>query len=394
MSSLSAVKILELIALYSSAVALIFTGLYIPERHRNALLLPIWGLLAVSIQGIDRLNFIPGLSYQFGMLVIITFLCSPLIFHARKDPIKVERRPDGRLNWNLTTAYKIFNNPRLLPARDTKAPQGSDTTRVTHAKFTIHRLLKIFLLVALNMGLNFATVPIFSKCTLDDFSPSREPIIRRLVNGTVSSHDLIIRAFISTIWIFDSISQLEISHALTSILFVVIIRADQPYEWPPLFGSTLEAYSLRRFWGRFWHRLFASAGVWAQVLTDSASFARVPAGLKKAFVAFFIFTVSGLAHAIVEWKTGGSALDRDILFFWCNYVAVCLEVVLARGWPSVLKPSYILLRIGVSPRGVRILNTVLGFLWVWAFFIWVTPRLVYPKIYGLLLSTISKPAYV
>ncbi|KAI1772978.1 membrane bound O-acyl transferase family-domain-containing protein [Hypoxylon cercidicola] len=390
MPSLLVVNVLEPILLYSFAVVLIFAGVYLPECYRNALLLPIWGLLGLSMQGIDRLDFIPGLSYQFGMLMIITFLCSPLIFHARKDPIEVELKPDGKLNWNLTTAYKIFNNPRLLPSKPVKVPQYPGVTKAILAKFTLYRLLKVFLLVTLKTGLNSATAPIFSNCTLDDFSPSREPIIRRLINGTVSSHDLIIRAFISTVWIFDSISQLEISHALMGILFVVVIRVDQPDEWPPLFGNPLEPYSLRRFWGRFWHRLFVSAGVWANTVTDSVLFSSVPLGLKKAFIAFFIFTVSGLAHAIVEWKTGGFALERDILFFWCNYAAVCLEVALAKGWPSAMKPSYMLLRIGVSPRGVRIFNRLLGFLWVWAFFIWVTPRLVYPKIYGLLLSTMAQ----
>ena len=30
---------------------------------------------------------------------------------------------------------------------------------------------------------------------------------------------------------------------------------DRPEEWPPLFGSISEAYTLRRFWGVFWHKL-------------------------------------------------------------------------------------------------------------------------------------------
>ncbi|KAI0376142.1 membrane bound O-acyl transferase family-domain-containing protein [Hypomontagnella monticulosa] len=354
MDLLSVVKSLESPLLYGIAVALIFTGLYIPVRCRNTLLLPVWGLLVLSMRSIDRLDWLPGLSYEFGMLAILTFLCSPLIFHTQEEPLKIEVRADGTINWNLKMAYKIFNNPRRLPTDLRKISQGSRATVGTLVKFTLYRLLKIVVLVALKIGLNFAMMPIFVKATLSDFSPAREPIIRRLVYDTVTSHELIIRAFISTIWIFDSISQLEISHAAMGILFVAVLRVDEPHEWPPLFGNPLEAYSLKRFWGRFWHRLFTSAGVWARALTDNKIFSQVPVGLKKAFAAFFIFTVSGLAHAIVGWKTGDTALERDIMFFWCNFLGVCFEMVASKYLPTARK--LYLRRMGFSAGAGRLIE--------------------------------------
>lgn len=89
------------------------------------------------------------------------------------------------------------------------------------------------------------------------------------------------------------------------ILFVAVMRVDEPHEWRPLFGNPLETYSLKRFWGRFWHRLFASAGIWAIALTDHALVSRVPVGLNKAFAAFFIFTVFWFGSCncqIEDWK--------------------------------------------------------------------------------------------
>ncbi|KAI1469841.1 uncharacterized protein F4812DRAFT_450259 [Daldinia caldariorum] len=314
----------------------------------------LWTLLAASIHDIGQLDWIPGFAYQFGMLVVITFLCSPLISHARKDPLKVEGEVDGTLNYNLTTAYKIYNNPRMLPIKLEKPSRAVRVSNAVLVKFTSYRLLKILVFVALNISLNRAMTPIFSTCTLDDFSPAREAILRRLISGTVSRHDLGIRAFISTIWILHSVFQLEISHVSMSILLVTV---------------------LRRFWGRYWHRLFASAGIWARAI--------------KVLAAFLLFTMSGIAHAIVGWRIGDSAPERDVLFFWYNFLAVCFEIIVSKYWPSE-KLAYLLHWVGLHGRAQHVARRLFGFLWVWTFFMWSTPRLVYPKIYALLLASITK----
>ncbi|KAK6954625.1 hypothetical protein Daesc_004592 [Daldinia eschscholtzii] len=389
MTSFSATTTVQPLILYASAVALIFMGLYLPANRRDAILPLIWAVLAASMQDIRQLDWIPGFGYQFGMLVIITFLCSPLIFHTRKEPLKIEVKADGSLNWNLATAYKIYNNPRMLPINLEKYSKIPPVSNSRLVQFTLYRLLKAAFFVAIKIGLGFVMTPIFSTCTLEDFSPAREPIIRRLIYDTVSLHDLGIRAFISTIWIFDSVSQLEISHALVGVLFVAILRVDELHEWPPLFGSPLEAYSLRQFWGRFWHRLFTSAGVWARVIVDQKLLSWLPISVKKIFVAFSIFTMSGVAHALVGRSIGDSALERDVLFFWFNFLAVCFEIIVSKCW-STKQPAYLLRRVESQGRAFHVLRKLLGFLWVLAFFMWSTPRLVYPKIHALLLASITK----
>ncbi|OBT74656.1 hypothetical protein VF21_07014 [Pseudogymnoascus sp. 05NY08] len=56
-------------------------------------------------------------------------------------------------------------------------------------------------------------------------------------------------------WIWSSYVVLTLSHDILAIFFVTLLRWDQPSQWPALFGSIAEAYSLRRFWGVFWHLL-------------------------------------------------------------------------------------------------------------------------------------------
>ncbi len=40
-------------------------------------------------------------------------------------------------------------------------------------------------------------------------------------------------------------------HECFSIIFICILRLDEPYEWPPIYGNLLEAYTVRRFWAHF-----------------------------------------------------------------------------------------------------------------------------------------------
>ncbi|KAI1799505.1 hypothetical protein F4811DRAFT_565534 [Daldinia bambusicola] len=324
--------------LYASAVALIFTGLYIPANRRDGILPFVWALLAASMHDISQLDWISGFAYQFGMLIIITFRCSPLIFHARKEPLRIEVEADGTLNCNLVTAYKIFNNPRMLPIRLEGSPRSRCMSNAVIVRFTQCRFLKVTVFVALNIGLNLAITPIFSTCKLD-FSPARETILRRLISSTI----------------LDSVSQPEISHTLMSILFVAILRVNQPHEWPPLFGNPQEAYTLKRFWGRFWNRLVASAGVWARALVDQKALSWLPSAAKKVSIAFFIFTMSGIAYAIVGWRIGDCAPERDVLFFWYNFLAVCFEIIVSKYWPAE-QTSYMLYRVGLQGRALYVIR--------------------------------------
>jgi hypothetical protein len=62
-------------------------------------------------------------------------------------------------------------------------------------------------------------------------------------------------------WIWIAYLMLEICHSIFAIIFVVILRLDTPESWPPLFGSPLEAWTIRRFWGKFWHKLSARSTI-------------------------------------------------------------------------------------------------------------------------------------
>lgn len=78
----------------------------------------------------------------------------------------------------------------------------------------------------------------------------------------------------------------------------------EPESWPPNFGSFKEAYSIRRFWGYTWHqqmrRTTSAPGVYVLSLLPLSfqkSRALLPRLLKRYFLLFAAFLVSGLIYA-------------------------------------------------------------------------------------------------
>ncbi|KAG9533324.1 hypothetical protein KCU93_g325, partial [Aureobasidium melanogenum] len=143
------------------------------------------------------------------------------------------------------------------------------------------------------------------------------------------------------------------------------------FQWPPMFGSPLEAYSLRRYWGRFWHRL---------VYRPYLSLARVVAGklhcnafgskFEKCFLAFMIFLISGVAHAIVSLQEGNlaEAFD-DIAFYSINFLIITIEGMV----------------IGIASPLRRFLPhscwRLIGFVWVFMFWFWAAPKWAYHEVH-------------
>ncbi|KAI1778778.1 membrane bound O-acyl transferase family-domain-containing protein [Hypoxylon cercidicola] len=376
----SVLKATESVVLYALAAGLVFFGLSLEKRKRKTLLVPIWALLGKSFWGVHHLLWIPGLSFQFGMLDIITVFCAPLILNAIDKPLVLcERDTRARSLW---TGYKLYNNPRMLPVNlPPKENKGSTETNKNLLFFVGCRTLKVAVIFGLRAALEAAMGVVFGTISITEISPSREPMIRRLISGQLTSRDLLLRIFTTAYWLIETVAQLELGHLLLAVVFVVLLRFDRPEEWPPLFGHPREAYTLRRFWGRFWHRLLSpSVATWGRVLADKILGPRDKATARNLIVALFVFTVSGLAHVAVNWRLGQPALDRDILYFWVTFLAISCEVAVTKLWTR-MSSRY---PFNAGSGQTRVFGRILGFVkfvWVFGFLIWLTPRLVYAKTY-------------
>ncbi|KAI5780471.1 membrane bound O-acyl transferase family-domain-containing protein [Geopyxis carbonaria] len=113
----------------------------------------------------------------------------------------------------------------------------------------------------------------------------------------------------------------------------VATHASEPCDWPRLFGSPRDAYTVARFWGRTWHQLLRGAvGPLARAL-------RCEGRLAATALAF---AVSGLGHAYVSWTVrprgpagaGAGAGANMLCFFWSQGVAVAVEAAVMQAWPE------------------------------------------------------------
>ncbi|KAK8048283.1 hypothetical protein PG994_010013 [Apiospora phragmitis] len=220
---------------------------------------------------------------------------------------------------------------------------------------------------------------VYSICTalhtiLQDFSRSGRNL------GLLSDPwALGLRAYMSVEFFIYSHAVLTGLHDLAALIGVSLLGWDQPQDWPPLFGDITEAYTLRRFWGVYWHRLHVAS---LSSFMPAALRSGPAAGLKNdkrrlksaALRTLVIFTLSALVHAAVGWfimRDSSSFVGGDVCFLLLNGAVCVLERVVER-------------RLGRAvPGGVRgWWFRPLGYVWVLLVFLCVAPACLYPWIYS------------
>lgn len=167
------------------------------------------------------------------------------------------------------------------------------------------------------------------------------------------------------------------------------LSRDEPAEWQPLFGSISEAYTLRRFWGVFWHRL--NLGVaemyapWTVIRgisgdgkkegEDSDAGNRVK-HLHPAARALWVFIFSALYHAVANRMLRGRAnLGQELRFFLINFALCYLETLVTKVKKAVVGQQKCLATPGIWAR-------FLGYIWVYGVFFSVVPAWQWSQPWG------------
>lgn len=196
----------------------------------------------------------------------------------------------------------------------------------------------------------------------------------------ISKRDVLMRAVWAVYWAWSTFAFLDGTHSALSIIRVSLLRFDRPSDWPPLFGNLSQAYTINRFWGRFWHGLVVRPYLNFGSCLSREIF-RLPEKsiADRAIVPFIVFLLSGLSHAGVAWYLGDECgWTRDIAWFLINYFVVMLEIVATTVW-RLLATKY-----GYKRQRRLFQNSsfarFLGFCWVYLFFFWSVPRWQYPKL--------------
>ncbi|KAF6830370.1 toxin biosynthesis protein [Colletotrichum plurivorum] len=290
--------------------------------------------------------------------------------------------PDhGTARQRLHKTFRIWINFRLLPLGEDKM-HGSrrGPTARERGCFLVGRCKHILALVLIHIATTNAMSATIRplNVSVHDFAPSQRGILPSL-----AYRDVVLRMVMSVQWIWATYVVFSLGHKVLAMFFVSITGWDLPSDWPPLFGSILEAYTLRRFWGVFWHRLHL--GVCNAVISlllsrgdDSTTGKTARQGARKdrlaikGLRALLTFLISAVYHAAVNKLVSGSANLREESRFFLSSFAVCLiETVV----------SEVARREGLPQGRLHIGFRLLGHFWVLFVFFCTVPAWHYPKIY-------------
>lgn len=155
-----------------------------------------------------------------------------------------------------------------------------------------------------------------------------------------------------------------------------------PEEWPPLFGPPSKAYSLRYFWGIFWHKLHVAifTALMPSYLRNlqSREISRVNQRIRRiarivvgSLKALWIFSLSGIGHIVVDLATTGNGNSTaQLRFFLLNFILCLIETVLLN-----------ILRERCQKSGRLSIWVIFGYGWVFIIFFCLVPGWIYPVIY-------------
>ncbi|KGO39348.1 hypothetical protein PEX1_070080 [Penicillium expansum] len=120
-------------------------------------------------------------------------------------------------------------------------------------------------------------------------------------------------------WFVVSRILLSFYYRVASIIFVSL--GDSPSNSPPLIGRMADIYTLRNFWGKFWHQMLR------QPLTSTSNFlARDVLCLpRSSFVerytnVFVVFFLSGLIHVVLDSLRNVSPWNPWTMSFFLSFV--------------------------------------------------------------------------
>ena len=234
--------------------------------------------------------------------------------------------------------------------------------------FLLKRLTSAGTILFLNHAYTI-TYPLLLHLSYADFHPSKQIYFRRIC--LVTARETALRSWLVFHFVWSSWSVFTATHDLLAFAHVAI-GIDEPEDFPKLYGSVFEAYTMRRFWGKFWHRLVQrSYGAHGSVI--SQKILRLPSGsvADRICVNISIFLTSGVVHAFITAQHGFKCgYWEDLGFFMISYAALLGEEGAQRATSQAFGTTW---QKGWTCR-------VLGYTWVFGFLFWVLPKHQYAKV--------------
>ena len=368
------------VSVFSSLVAL-----NISQPYRPILLVAQITFALLAFRGITDVSSSPDYASVLGLFLLIwTSHMASVLCVEKLTLVKTSI-------WDWRAAYKmLFNGRRVglknqvsVRARRNSAvnvtassgnqilgPESPGKHReMSYRRIFLFRRLLSALIIYVTYHFYTQIFHTFRPLDFSDFSPSKQSYIRRL-------HVITVRESLVRSWmVFHFVwSAWAIFTGLHDILAIIAVGSglDDPADWPPLYGSPCQMYTIRRFWGKFWHRLvYRHSTAFGLLISEKILRLRRGSALEQLFVNFSVFLLSGVVHALVTLQLGfRCGYWEDVSWFCLNFVAMLVEE----------RVQWAFGKLGGWTRN-QALGKGVGMVWVFGFFFWSLPKTQYPKIY-------------
>ncbi|PVH97735.1 hypothetical protein DM02DRAFT_684370 [Periconia macrospinosa] len=264
------------------------------------------------------------------------------------------------------------NPPRLFK----QSRWAGVATRIGY--FTLHFVLLSLAYEFLSPEVLFGISPINPST---DYTRAKEGMLRRLIlqlfQGSsaqplpVTKRELQIRAFLALEYVTGDFLLLSLYTDFFAICWLTL-HLDEPWEFPPFYGNILEAYSMRHFWGKFWHRvIYRSFNAHAAIISRYVLRLRQRTQVTRVVNGLLVFGLSAVMHALVSVRLGNRcAWGRSMWYWMWQPVAFVLEDFVQGVWGKCRG------RVAgwIGARGVKVLERGVGYVWVMSWLVWEAPK--------------------
>ncbi|KAI9037697.1 wax synthase family protein [Aspergillus affinis] len=182
-----------------------------------------------------------------------------------------------------------------------------------------------------------------------------------------------IRAFTPFVsWYAVSRLLLDSTWRALSVIFVGA-GLDTPEDWRPLFGSMWQSYTLRHFWGKFWHQIlrWPFTSLTSFVTRDILQLPH-PSLVERYTNISLVFLMSGILHGVSANIMGLSAMGSGALSFFPSFaLGIIIEDTIQAAWTRITSPR---------PQATTpIWQKLVGFIWVQFWMSVTAPWYMYPS---------------
>ncbi|GAD92916.1 hypothetical protein NFIA_100450 [Paecilomyces variotii No. 5] len=168
---------------------------------------------------------------------------------------------------------------------------------------------------------------------------------------------------------------IDSTYRLISVI-AVGLGGSSPELWPPFFSSMWEAYTIRGFWGTFWHQgLRWTLTSWASLITRTILRLPRPSLVERYLHLFLAFSVSGLIHVACDLGSSIPLERSGAMRFFCSFAfGIMVEDAVQEAWRQLTGNR------AEKSEDVPIWKKAVGLVWVAAFLTFVTPFYAYPSL--------------